>query len=67
MFSGNDIIKMAEIAIKTQSNTNINPLTITHILIVNNTYYAIKFDDLASIEKLKEIYSDIKKKKEICK
>lgn len=59
MFSGNDIIKMGQNVYRTASNSNINPMSITHMLITSDRTFALRFDNPLSAEKLKNIYSNI--------
>ncbi|QMU64642.1 MAG: hypothetical protein GKR88_10305 [Flavobacteriaceae bacterium] len=67
MFSAPDILKMAQIVNRVQSNANstVLPLEITHILVVDNNdtdkTYAIRFDDMQSIQILQDIISNKKK------
>jgi hypothetical protein len=64
MFSGPDIIKMAEIMKYTQSinPTIVKPTDITHILIADGNTFAIRFDDAASAQALLNIYEDTTKR-----
>lgn len=61
MFSGSDIIKMGEITKYVQSGFNpvVNPVEITHILIVNGKTFALRFDDEASVQFLLDIYENV--------
>ena len=62
MFSGNDIIKMGEIAKHVQSspfvNKPINLVDITHIVIAEGRTFALRFDDADSVQKLLDIYEN---------
>ncbi len=60
MYSGPDIIKIAQIVKKVQnsSDTTVELTEITHILVTQDNYYAMRFDDKASALKLLEIFND---------
>jgi len=60
MFSGPDILEMGKVE-SLRSGTGgstVNPVSITHILVVDGMTFALRFDDLASVIKLKNIYDD---------
>ena len=60
MYSGPDILKMAEIVAKVQSDSlsTVELTEITHILVTQDDYYALQFDDEASAQKLLNIYNN---------
>lgn len=67
MFSPEDILKMADMAMVTNNNNNINPLNLTFFLVVynSNSYttetFALRFDDSQSIQNLIAIESNKRK------
>jgi|GEM_PF-5445115 len=70
MFSAPDILKMAEMAYKVQSNSDTTVLLteITHMLVFKNDTgefktYALRFDDLESVLALQNIRNNKKKRK----
>jgi len=66
-FSAQDILYLARMANAIEasgSNNNINPVNLTMMLIVYGQTYAIRFDDIQSIQKLKDIYNDKDKRKD---
>jgi len=66
MFAGPDIIKMGEMVKMVQSTFSpvVNPIDIAHILIADGMTFAIRFDDAASVQTLRDIYEDKDKKED---
>lgn len=69
MYSGPDIIKMGEMIYKISNGPEsvVNKLDVTHILIADGRTFALRFDDLESTLKLRDIYLDEKKKDKFIK
>jgi hypothetical protein len=59
MFSPQDILYLARMA--NVIDNSINPVDLTAFLIVNGETYAIRFDDLATVQALQAIYNDTDK------
>ena len=61
MYSGVDILKMGAIVDLVLNDQSQNPTTvslteITHVLVTQDKYYALRFDDVASAMKLRDIF-----------
>ncbi|WP_452219200.1 hypothetical protein [Lacinutrix undariae] len=69
MFSGPDILEMGKVAslIEGVSASTVASVSITHILVTDGMTFALRFDDIASVTKLKNIYEDPEQKKKFNK